>query len=661
MTEESAQRPAAARVRRTVPLRDLGIAPENMRFGEPADDEVPQLARTIKAGGVLFPLITRPGRRKEKPHMALDGRRRLLALTLLLEAGEIDGSHPVEIVEETDPARQAAAVLASNTAVPVHVADVIASIGKMLNSKLSVSAIAGALGYDEVEVKRLAALAGLHPQALAALRAGRISLKQARLLARVPDPALQAELAKAALAGLGFQDWRVTERLQDGRVTALDRRFPLVGAERYTAGGGRVEADLFGELPERLLDADILQRLWTERAQVVGDALAADGLTVHLSDERAFEPPEDLEPLGYVYANALSQEALAGHQQAQAAYRDRAMEVAASDVADEAGPERILEVLRSKLAADRAGHPGRSITTVVLWPAGQHGVDGRFYAVAEPEDETEGGVDASGVFSTTYGRRDEHRDVEVPSADVDVEGVNHALHETRTDMATRGLIRALADDPGAALSAVVARLFTVLVLEAARSAEASALSLTAQGYRRPKHDPVEALDGEVRARLAERRAAYKASGLRPIPWIAGLPHGEKMALLAELAAVSLDLREAKTDALRPAARADAADIAALTSADITAFWTPDETFLKAHGKKHLLAMLEAMGVSDDRAKTLKKDELVAFVAERAAERSWAPDVLSWTASVEEEPTSEDDAAPDAPGEPAAGEALPAAA
>ena len=297
----------------------------------------------------------------------------------------------------------------------------------------------------------------------------------------------------------------------------------------------------------------------------------------------------------------------------------------------------------------------------MLWPAGQHGVDGRFYAVAESEDETEGGADSSGVLPTRYGRRDEHREVEVPSVDVDVEGVNHALHETRTDMATRGLIRALADDPGTALSAVVARLFTVLVLEAARSPEASALSITAQGYRKPRHDPVEALDGEVRARLAERRAAYGASGLRPIPWVAELPHGEKMALLAELAAVSLDLREAKTDSLRPAARADAADIAALTSADITAFWTPDEAFLKEHGKKHLLAMLVAMDVSDDRARTLKKDELVAFVAERAAERSWAPDVLAWTAPVEEEPTSEDNAAPDDPGEPAAGEALPAAA
>lgn len=40
-------------------------------------------------------------------------------------------------------------------------------------------------------------------------------------------------------------------------------------------------------------------------------------------------------------------------------------------------------------------------------------------------------------------------------------------------------------------------------------------------------------------------------------------------------------------------------------------------------------LLEEMGADDAQAKTLKKDELVAFVAEQAAERRWAPDGLNW--------------------------------
>jgi ParB family chromosome partitioning protein len=102
-----------------------------------------------------------------------------------------------------------------------------------------------------------------------------------------------------------------------------------------------------------------------------------------------------------------------------------------------------------------------------------------------------------------------------------------------------------------------------------------------------------------------------------------------MALLAELTALSLNLREPRTSMIRHGARAEAAEIAALCGADISAHWTPDQPYLGVHSKKQLFALLDEMGVEDDRAKGLKKDHLVDFVAEAAAERSWAPAALSW--------------------------------
>jgi len=113
--------------------------------------------------------------------------------------------------------------------------------------------------------------------------------------------------------------------------------------------------------------------------------------------------------------------------------------------------------------------------------------------------------------------------------------------------------------------------------------EASAAQIVATRYRRVVTSPIPALDGEVFVRLDARRAAYKASGLRPIPWVETLPHGEKMALMAELTAASLNLRGAKTTSVRDAACAEASEIAALCGADI---WTPDHgrAFQKAaHG------------------------------------------------------------------------------
>lgn len=162
-----------------------------------------------------------------------------------------------------------------------------------------------------------------------------------------------------------------------------------------------------------------------------------------------------------------------------------------------------------------------------------------------------------------------------------------------------------------------------------------------EGIRSDGYNPVggrviEALDGVVRQRLEDRRAAWEASGETVIAWVHSLPHGEKMGLLAELTAVSLDVCEARTTLIRKNARREAAELAALCHADIALHWTPDAPFLQPHSKALLLGMLETMGAADDRARALKKTELVDWVAEQAAARSWAPAALSLAAPTEEE-------------------------
>ena len=59
-------------------------------------------------------------------------------------------------------------------------------------------------------------------------------------------------------------------------------------------------------------------------------------------------------------------------------------------------------------------------------------------------------------------------------------------------------------------------------------------------------------------------------------------------------------------------------------------------------------MLDDMGAGETRAGACKKDELVSLVAERAAERGWAPAYLSWTAEPPQEP--EDTTEPEPPAE-----------
>ncbi|WP_415289054.1 chromosome partitioning protein ParB [Brevundimonas sp. S1H14] len=634
---------ASTRNRPLVHLRDLDIAPENLRFGEPPDDDIPLFAETLFAAGQLQPLTVRPGRKKEAANMALDGRRRLLALRLLVEQGRIDDSFLVDVFVETDPARQAAAVLLTNTAVPVHVADIIAAIGRMLKGKLGVPTIAKALGYAEIDIKRLAALSALPDVALQALRLGRLNLRQARLLARLNDSDEQAELASMALEGHGFQDWRVTEKLDEGRVTARDARCALVGPDRYAQAGGRTETDLFGELPPVLLDPSILTQVWTKRAREIALVHEAEGLTVHVTAGPTPDLPEDLEPAGYVYGGTLPAAEMANYRDKRDAFNvpaEAVTEVLTETTDAEPVDMAIDAMIRARLAMDQAGWGGRAATTVVLRPAARTGIEIQCFTPEEPDVEEEAdGRDTEATSCVAPAPAYQSPSVETPEPET--EGVNHALHAVRTDVATRGLIRALADDPGVAFTALIARLFSEVAIRIYGQRSEAALALTASAFKPAGGRVIDSLDGDVWRRIEDRRAAWEASGQTVIAWVHALAHGDKMALLAELTALTIDLREERTTLIRRAARAEAAELAELCGADISLHWTPDAEFLKPHSKALLLKMLEEMDRADVRAGLLKKADLIPWVEENAAEKGWAPASLSWTAPPEaDDPVSD---------------------
>jgi ParB family chromosome partitioning protein len=613
-----------------VPLKDLGLAPENPRAKEPRDEAIGSLRATLRAAGIVIPLCVRPGRGAEKPYMVLDGRRRLFSLEDELAEGYIDETYLVRCeLFESLAAQAAAAVLTATEQLPVHTADVIVAIGKLRKLKMDTAAIAKALGYDELEIKRLEKLSGVHADVLKAFRKGALTLRQVRMFARLPDRKTQSELAQTALAGY-FYDYQLQHLVTSGQVTAADPRLILVGRDRYAGAGGRVEGDLFGELPDRLLDPEILQDLWRARIEPLVEHFGQTGLHVYVGRDAGYRAPDGFEHLPTVYAGELSGAAKAQRAAAQGRAEAAIRRLDGEDLTTDAAVNLVLAVIEARMEAAAAALQRQTIGAVLLTPEDALGVKATFFARPEPEEPV-ADQDAAGGSDRDAEAPDDWRarDVVVPEIDVDVEGSSHALHTVRTDVATRGLMRDLADDPPTALSALVAQLFKHLALSTPVYPGESALAISGTGYRYGQTPPIAALDGEVRARLNARRDTYRASGLRPLPWVESLAHGEKMALLAELVAMSLNLREERTSAIRSAARAEAAEIAQLCGADISVHWTPDAAFLGAHSKGQLLAMLEEMQVDDPRARTLKKDELVQFVAEAAAERSWAPRALSW--------------------------------
>ena len=228
-------------------------------------------------------------------------------LILLRDRGDIDDDYRIDCLLAETPAQQAAAIVLPNTEhAPVHIADVITAIGKLRKAKMDTQAISTALGYAELEIKRLEALAAVHPTVLKALRQGRLTLKQVRLFARLPDKKQQAEIAQTALDGY-FQDYQLRAVVEHDRATVEDDRFTLVGMDRYLAAGGRVASDLFGEYPDFLLDPEVLQGALRERVQPIVDHLKAEGLAVFVAREVGYSAPDGFFRLAHVWERDLDE------------------------------------------------------------------------------------------------------------------------------------------------------------------------------------------------------------------------------------------------------------------------------------------------------------------------------------------------------------------
>lgn len=635
MAKSAAAKQLATPDVRFVPFKDFGIAPENMRFGEPADADIPELASTMAVAGNVMPVIARPGKgATEKPLMILEGRRRYLGAEHLIAEGVATDDFLLKVEIITDPvAIKQAIYLPNNHRRDPHIVDSIVAIGKMRSAKMTDKKIADALGgLIELDVRRLGALANLHPDVLQAMRDNTINMRDARLLARIEDRNVQAEYAAQAKAGQHWQYALSSE--QDGAIDVTDDRFNLVLIDDYRAKGGRTEIDLFGELEEKILDPEILDNLWRSAVQPIVERLKGLGLAVYIGGGRSVRAPEGLENLPYCHRYYMPDE----QKKALAALDDNHRELAAVfddeefDYLAEGAVDAVISRLNAKRAIFTGEHPSRNITAIAIYPSDRYGVEANYfcepYVAPEVDDDEDGDAAGSSSYSS-YSSRAVVMDVTIPEMVVETDGCSHALHETITDFATRGLIRAVGDDINAGLTIVIARLFCAQVLQGRVNGDQAASTIGASAYHRGQLEPVQALDGEIYSRVQQRRTEFLESGQRPIPWVDGLPHGEKMTLLAELAALSLNLREGGTNFVRKSARAEAAEIADLVGYDIVAYWTPDQAYLKGHSRKQLLELLTEMGCDDPRASGLKKGELVDFVAEQAAERGWAPAAVSW--------------------------------
>lgn len=180
----------ATKVRRIleIPLSEIDVS-QNPR-GVPDPVKLARLAASIKASGVLQPLLVGPpGRNGKRPLIA--GKRRLLG-------AKAAGLKTVPVEErESNPREAAIEAIVSNLTEELGAWDLHKAYVELRDvHEMTVPAIAEATGDDDRTVRDVLSWEGLGDTARFALQSGKLAESHATVLARIRNPAEQEKLAK---------------------------------------------------------------------------------------------------------------------------------------------------------------------------------------------------------------------------------------------------------------------------------------------------------------------------------------------------------------------------------------------------------------------------------------------------------------------------------
>jgi ParB family chromosome partitioning protein len=238
---------------------------------------LPELAASIKDSGVLQNLVVVQAARGRYEVCA--GGRRLAALTLLVQQGDIADNYPVPVL--VVPADKALiASLAENCFhVPMHPADEFAAFARLLAQGKSVEDVAAAFGVSPLIVKRRMKLATVSPRLMSLYREGGIGLDCLMVLASVDDHQRQ-EQAWAGLPSWNQRPEHLRQLLTRGEVESdADPLARFVTVKAYEKAGGPLRRDLFSDDDRKayLLDPALLERLAADKLGKRAKQLLSEG------------------------------------------------------------------------------------------------------------------------------------------------------------------------------------------------------------------------------------------------------------------------------------------------------------------------------------------------------------------------------------------------
>jgi ParB family chromosome partitioning protein len=261
----------------TIPLNKLLAWEGNVRKTD-ADKGIDELAASITAHGLLQSLVVRKDKRGK--YAVVAGRRRLLALKSLADAGAIkaDMDIPCHVLDDEADATEIS--LAENVQrEQMHPADEFDAFKALIDGGMPPADVAARFGVTETVVQKRLKLAKVSPKVIAAYRKGDLTLQHVMAFAVTDDHAKQERVFRELPNWQRQHPERIRNMLVEDEITSDDYRVKFVTLKAYENAGGTIRRDLFSEGEDGVFIQDnvLLESLVAKKLERTANKVRKEG------------------------------------------------------------------------------------------------------------------------------------------------------------------------------------------------------------------------------------------------------------------------------------------------------------------------------------------------------------------------------------------------
>lgn len=613
-----------------IALHKLDADPRNVRKTYSAEG-VEALAANIREDGyrLLQNLVVRKGDEKGR-YFVTAGGRRLAALNLLAEAGEIAKDFAVECKERDGEIATEISLAENLMREDMHPLDQYEAFDALAKQGKDVAAIAARFGTTETVVRKRLALARVSPVLLQLYRDEDMSFAQLSAFTVSDDHERQLAVWNA-LPSWNREAHSIRRALTEEMIAATDKRVQFIGGlAAYEEAGGAVKRDLFDDRNAGYaVDAALVEKLVTEKLDATAASVRAEGwkwVECFSTAPAGYHAMKRHYPEGI----ALSEEDQAALDAAQTEY-DELAELIENGVADDDAETKLAEVenridaLNARTEAyspEALEHAG---TFVFLDYYGRLAIERGFVKPDENAETEDGEDDGESLPSGT-----DPVEPKVPT-------ISHsaALIEDLTAHKTAALRIELANNPDVALVAVVHAMLLRVAYPYHSEQSALQLSLTHERLEASIKD-AESCKGLIAFNdLADNYGHHLPGNPADLfDWLLEQPQDTVLSLLAFGAAHSVNAVEKKfTDRKRGIEQANQLGRALKVHMSDWFETTGDSYFRHVNRTTIELAVAEAKGGEAELSvrAAAKKSEAVTIADRLVAGSGWLPAPVRITA------------------------------